>query len=380
MLLPDRAAPGRPSIPPGAPSSRRGSTEAVTGRRRRARRRWIPAVALVAGLGLAIAWWVSDARSAGRNPAASVSPCSGPDGPEELCPLTQGAGSNRELPPPSPGQYFSSASSFNQVLPAGLVALPGSAWVAQALAAGPAADIYAYGIPIFTDVTPSTPSYHVSCTEDWGRCPLAVHPVPIPADAKPSPGSDSEMVVVDRGTGLAYEFWRARRTGSRWTASWGAVVTLGGSGAGDPSMGPGGTGSGISQLAGVVTIQEVEQGLIPHAIAFSSSLTCDSFVPPAVKSDGHGKPPHCLPEGARVRLSPSVDLASIPGITPLELVVGRALQTYGAILRDTGGSSLALAFQEPPAGGPDPYARFGATGDYYNFPHLPWHSLELVNG
>ncbi|MBV8785459.1 MAG: hypothetical protein JOZ00_02075 [Mycobacterium sp.] len=99
-----------------------------------------------------------------------------------------------------------------------------------------------------------------------------------------------------------------------------------------------------------------------------------------MKSDGTKHPPGCLPEGTRIRIPPSISLESIPGITPFELTVGRALQTYGAILRDSGGATLALSFQEPPAGALNPYAPYGASHDYFDMPHLPWGSVDVVNG
>ncbi|MBV8785460.1 MAG: hypothetical protein JOZ00_02080 [Mycobacterium sp.] len=273
--------------------------------------------------------------------------------------------------------YFLASSPFNQ--PVSGAPVPGTGQVAAELGSGPAADIYQYGTPIYSDVNASTPRYSVSCTENWGVCPLSRQPVPIPADATPTSGSDAEMVIVDPSTNLAYEFWQAQRSGNSWVASWGAVVSTVGPGNVDIYGGPGGTGSGLSQLVGVATMAELGAGNIPHALAFSSSLTCSTYVAPAVKSDGHGSPPNCIPEGGRIQLDPSINLAAIPGITPFELAVGRALQVYGAFCRDSGGASLALSFETPHPGAADPYPALGVSADYYNMPHLPWQSLRVVS-
>jgi len=272
-------------------------------------------------------------------------------------------------------QLFSPASPFNQAL---ANATPYSTSLVSQLAAAPTADIYQYGEPIYT-VNASTPRYNVSCTENWGLCSLAQAPVPIPAGATPSPGTDGDMVIYDPIAHLSYEFWQASQVNGNWQASWGAVVSTTGVGNWDIYGNPGGTGSGISVLQGIATTAEMQAGNIPHALSFSSSLTCSSFVAPAIKSDGSGSLPNCLPEGSRIQLNPAIDLAAIPGITPFELTVGRALQTYGAFLKDTGGTSLALAFQEPPTSGADPYAALGASGDYYNMPHIPWSQLRIVS-
>ena len=111
--------------------------------------------------------------------------------------------------------------------------------------------------------------------------------------------------------------------------------------------------------------------------------TCSSFVFPATKSDGSGSGSGCLPEGTRLQLDPSINLAGISGITPFELMVGKALQTYGAYIKDTAGSgtSGAIGFENPADGQPDVYSQMG-VGDYYGFPHIPnaWHVLNSWNG
>jgi hypothetical protein len=276
---------------------------------------------------------------------------------------------------------FSATSPFNTPLPTGFsTAAAGQSSLAGQLAAGPAADVYEFGIPIFTDVNASTPRYTVPCTEPWGSCDFAGQQVPIPADAAPDAGSDADMVVIDPSTGRSYEFWQAKKgANGQWTTSWGAITSITGASPIDISGNGATTGSGMSILAGTVTLTDLTSGAINHALSFSSSLTCSTHVAPATGSDGHGTPPNCLPEGSRVALSSSVNLAAIPGITPLELMVGRALQTYGAYCRDTGGAPMAFGFQEPTATD-NPYASLGLPWDYWNMPHIPWQDLIIVNG
>jgi hypothetical protein len=140
--------------------------------------------------------------------------------------------------------------------------------------------------------------------------------------------------------------------------------------------GVGATGSGVSALYGVVTLADLASGTIDHPLVFSSSLACPTFIPPAVKSDGTGRLPWCIPEGGRVRLKSSVNLAAIPGITPFELTVGLALERYGAICVDNGGAPMALRFQVPPQRNLSQYLVLGATGDYDSMRSLPWSQLE----
>ena len=55
----------------------------------------------------------------------------------------------------------------------------------------------------------------------WGHCPLVGPPMPIPDHAKPSTGTDGAMVVIEPNGSIG-EYWQAARTGTGWTASWGA--------------------------------------------------------------------------------------------------------------------------------------------------------------
>jgi len=247
---------------------------------------------------------------------------------------------------------------------------------------GGAALIYDYGVPIFR-ADADTPRVQVTCTmADWGPCPLEGEPIPIPPEARPSSGHDGAMVVIDDSSGRVYDFWQAKRTSSgHWTLSWGTWAALDGDGSGGESGGVAGgaTGAGVNVLAGVVRRAEIRAGRIDHALAFASHWSCAGvFRYPATKTDGQSTSWRCLPEGARLQLDPSIDVAGIPGITPGEVAVAKALQTYGAYLRDSGGTAMGFAF-ETPTGGDDPYpsvARF--PWDYYDMPHIPWSHLRVL--
>lgn len=124
------------------------------------------------------------------------------------------------------------------------------------------ANIYEYGVPIY-DAGPDTPKHVVHCTATWGQCDLEHRLVPIPDDVRASTGSDRAMVVVDWSSRLSYEFWQATRVGDSWQASWGGVTQIDGAGTTD---GP--VGAGVSRLAGLVRIGEMQRGRIDHALSF----------------------------------------------------------------------------------------------------------------
>ncbi len=275
---------------------------------------------------------------------------------------------------------FAASSPFN-VPVAGAPAIdPNSAaMIARAGRAGLGyANLVEFGIPVY-EATPSTPRQSVRCTiTDWGPCPLAGSPRPIPANAKPSVGSDGAMVVLDRTAGTVDEYWQAAPAATGWTTSWGAINSLSGSG-----WGGGSTGAGASRLAGVVRVAEIQAGAIPHALVVQTDTVCaTTFRPPALKTDGDSTRSDCIPEGARLQLDPAIDVAAIPGITPGEVAVARALQVYGAYLIDRAGTSLAVSFEvASDASGSSPgsvYTTAGFGWDYYGMPHIPWNRLRVL--
>lgn len=249
---------------------------------------------------------------------------------------------------------------------------PRSAQIARALTrSAPVADLYEYGVPVFTG-TEATPRYRVRCTMPWGPCPLERQPVPIPGHARPSPGSDGAMAVIDEPGGRVYDFWQARKVREQWVASWGAVNPL----TGTPTDGA--TGAAIPLLAGLVRLTDIRQGRIEHALTFSSSLACHGvFRYPALKTDGLSRSVDCIPEGARVQLDPSIDVDRLPGLTVGERMIAKALQKYGAYCRDRGGALMAIIFENP-AGKPDPYPSVGLRWDYYGMSHIPWRGLRVL--
>ena len=239
------------------------------------------------------------------------------------------------------------------------------------------ASLVEFGIPVYT-AGEGTPRHEVPCLQmQWGPCPFAGRPTPIPDGARPHTGSDGAMVVVDEQEQLSYEFWQVRRVGPLWTTSFGAINPLDGSGWGGAA-----TGSGASRLAGLVRLEEVERGVIDHALALQTDNACSgTFRAPAIKTDGRSTRPDCVPEGARLRLDPAVDLDRL-GLPPAHHAIARALQVYGGYVVDVGGSPLSISFELAPDGvGAYPgavYREAGLQWDYDGLDRIPWDRLELL--
>ncbi len=271
------------------------------------------------------------------------------------------------------GVPFSPQSVFNVVIPANPVVDPGGEQVVPALADGVVANLYASGTPVYTVDRPIT-GVPIICTATWGTCDVANDDVPIPANFQPN--SDGVTSIVDLNNRTVYDLWQARRQpNGSWEASWATKSSLDGSGL----DAVGATPAGFSALAGLVRTFEISSGSIDHALVFTSSLVCKNTMRyPATHTDGFGLPTApCIPEGARVQLDPSIDVAAIPGITPGEVAVARALQIYGGYCRGDGGATMAINF-EAPTDQPDPYPQAGFDSDYDKMPHIPWNKLQVL--
>lgn len=154
---------------------------------------------------------------------------------------------------------------------------------------------------------------------------VEAQPVAVPRRRDRQRGSDAAMTVLDRHTGLGYCFWQCRN--DRGTTPWGNVYSLADEGDGTP---PVCTGSGLPSLGGLVRMSEIK-GMY-----------------------GGG----AVPEGERIQLDPSIDVAAITGMTPGEPAVARALQVYGAA----------------------PYPGVGFTFDYFHMDRIPWDRLCVLRG
>lgn len=280
--------------------------------------------------------------------------------------------------PQGPQRPFSATSPWNTQISAAPAIDPLSAAMIAGVQSKPAlyAGMHEFGIPIY-QASSGTPTYSVKCSQTaWGPCPFDGKQVPIPDGARPHTGSDGAMVVVDQQMGVTYEFWRARHVNDGWSTTFGAINSLGGSGWGGAA-----TGSGASRLGGVIRLAEIANGDIPHALALQSNNVCAGvFRAPALKTDGISTLPNCIPEGARLQLDPSIDLAKLK-LTPAELAVGTAMQRYGGYLVDMSGSPLSVSFEldpSTPSSISPVYKKAGLRWDYDDMAGIPWGRLRVV--
>ncbi|MDN5858698.1 MAG: hypothetical protein L0H84_08740 [Pseudonocardia sp.] len=221
-------------------------------------------------------------------------------------------------------------------------------------------------------ITDSTPRFAISPSQ-YGP---DLDDVPIPEDTTIAPGSDGHLAVADPVSGKVFNFWIARKDGDGWSAAGGAATDLAGDGR--ETSGGTSTGSNIARFAAVVRISEIERGLIPHALFFSTDMAkAGECRYPAAKTDGSNMDgvANPIPEGARIQLDPAVDVDALDA-TPAVKMIAKALQTYGAYVGDNGGARIAFLFEY----GPDSpvYQQAGLRGGFAPIDGIPWDKLRVL--
>src|SRR3954447_157392 len=244
-----------------------------------------------------------------------------------------------------------------------------------------------YGVPVYT-VSPGQAKTRVALTTVTNPAlQQAFASVPLPSWAVPAGGSDHTLVVWQPSTGRMWEFWRLRQDMlGDWLADWGGYVRdvhgfAGHYGGSTDQANWGASASGIGLLSGLQRIDELQDGVIEHAVALHvPGADPEAFRWPAQRTDGRvSKEPSTLQEGMRFRLPPGLDLSSL-GLSPYALTVARAVQRYGLVVTDVSNGCLCFIGEDSGQTGTDPYTGpdgiFG--GDRPDFTNFPWDRLELL--
>ncbi len=312
-------------------------------------------------------------------------------------PTSRSAAPSRHLPPR--WRPFAPDSVWNTPVPNDAKVDPKSRAMV-ALLADPAATRVSsfgeFGVSVY-DADTSTPRHHVVVTREpaWGTNRLSKARVPIPDGATPAPGTDGKLVIIDWNKRKVYDLWQARHEDGMWYASWGGVYDLSGSGSSTrpgyvgeyavtwPSPVSRGTGAGFSSLAGLVRVEEVRQGVINHALVFGTNRACGPpdegpFRSPATTTDGLIVGEDCIPQGTWVQLDPSIDVDGLPGLSPFDKMLARALQRFGAYCNDNSGTRMAFGMEWPKDGWGQVYVDAGLPSNYFDMTKIPWNKLRVL--
>jgi hypothetical protein len=216
--------------------------------------------------------------------------------------------------------------------------------------------------------------------------------VPIPPNASPAAGPDAHMTVWQPSTDHLWEFFQARKLADGWHASFGGSMSSASRSPGyyDTESWPGlsqtwwgATATSLPVIAGTMMINELQAGVIPHALAMNIPWAKPkTYSWPAQRTDGASTDPNAIPEGARFRLDPKLDIDGL-NLPPMTRMIAKAAQRYGIIVRDQTGHAISLfAENHTQYGATNPYTGSGGFfGGAYPNPVLqafPWDRLELL--
>jgi hypothetical protein len=183
-------------------------------------------------------------------------------------------------------------------------------------------------------------------------------------------------VVLDRRTQCVYEFYRAHRTPTGWTAEWANATPAGGNGIYPDGVST--RASGISSSAGLIWPEELLAGEIHHALVFAYPYTrTGGPVGLATGSDGRTTTDSALPIGAHLVLDPTINIEALH-LTPTEKTIAKALQRYGMILADTSSGGLALYAVHPTSFAADPYSSIWPEQTYAGISQIPFNRMKVL--
>lgn len=161
-------------------------------------------------------------------------------------------------------------------------------------------------------------------------------PIPLTAPIEGGPDSDGDrhVLAIKQTDCILYELYFATPNGDHWDAGSGAKYDLTTNG---PLRTDGFTSAdaaGLPIFPGLIRYDEVNAGVITHAIRFTASNTSNTHIWPA-RHDAGDADSSLPPMGARLRLKADYDIS---GFSPAVQVILTALKKYGMILADNGSS------------------------------------------
>jgi hypothetical protein len=304
-------------------------------------------------------------------------------------------------PAPSGTRLFAPDSVWNAPLASNAPLDPASqtlvatlrATVAQNVTAGWGPWIATYDTPPLYVASADQPTVRVQLDPGSWKVGLqqAFQAVPIPANAAPAAGADAQLTIWQPSTDRLWELFQARKLADGWHANFGGAMANVSRSRGyfDTDSWPalsqpwwGATATSLPVVAGTIMIDELQAGVIPHALAMNIPWAKpDTYSWPAQRTDGASTDANAIPEGARFRLDPNLDIDAL-NLPPMTRMMAKAAQRYGMIVRDQTGHAISFFAENPADLGTDPYT---SPGGFYGGPYpnaviqaFPWDHLQLL--
>lgn len=324
--------------------------------------------------------------------------CGGGSRPGRSTPPDRGVSAHlAQAPEPvaPPPRFFAPDSVWNARLPTKTHTDPRSPVLTAALLSVVEEEIAGKRGPWISTTGFSTPLYTVPATEPLVRVHLAnsdpalqraFDAVPLPAQARPAAGSDSQLTVWQPSSDRLWEFWRLARSGEAWQARWGGAMQHVSSNPGvfTSAAWPGAnrhwgsTSTSLPLLGGLITLEDLRRGHVEHALALGFPMIERGVARwPAQRTDGAAEGPLAIPAGTRFRLDPRLRLTEL-NLPPLVRMLAQAAQRYGIVVRDTSGV-VDFYGEDPTPTGSNPYlALFGEERPWQQLARFPWKHLKVI--
>ncbi len=256
---------------------------------------------------------------------------------------------------------------------------------------GPSINTVRWSVPVYR-VPADQPTVRVlQDTRSADSLQEAWNAVPLPDDAQPAAGTDQHLVVWQPSTDKLWEFFHLRGGPGEWRARWGGAIERVSENSGVygpeawPGAGPswGASASSLSLAGGLITLEDLRRGYINHALALAlPEVRAGVYASPAQRTDGESQNSLSLPEGARLRLDPSLNLGSLhlPHFTKM---LAEAAQRFGIIVRSRAGV-ITFFGEDPTRTGSEPYEGPNGAGFFEGQNRLellgafPWNHLQLL--
>ncbi|HYT92175.1 MAG TPA: hypothetical protein VEL76_25900 [Gemmataceae bacterium] len=144
---------------------------------------------------------------------------------------------------------------------------------------------------------------------------------------------DRHALVVDPVNGMLYEFYQMRKTDAGWQAACAAIFDLK-SNKLRPAGWTSSDAAGLPVFPAVIRYDELERGMVEHAMRFTVRRTRRAYVYPATHYASKLTDPNLPRMGERFRLRQDYDVSKF---SPHAQAILKGLQKYGMYVADNGG-------------------------------------------
>jgi len=145
--------------------------------------------------------------------------------------------------------------------------------------------------------------------------------------------TDRHVIVVDPVNRMLYEFYQGRKTPAGWESACEATFDLK-SNRLRPDGWTSSDAAGLPIFPAIIRYDEVERGMVEHAMRFTVHNTRNAYVYPATHRASRKTDPNLPRMGERFRLKANYDISSF---SPHVQAILKGLKKYGMFVADNGG-------------------------------------------